>query len=42
MWCPNQECPDALESGSPAEFVDGMISRPFCGVLPCILTDERG
>ena len=31
MWCPNQECPDALESGSPAEFVEGMIACPFCG-----------
>lgn len=31
MWCPNQECPDALESGSPAEFVQGIIVCPFCG-----------
>jgi DNA-directed RNA polymerase subunit RPC12/RpoP len=31
MWCPNQECPDALESGSSAEFVEGMIACPFCG-----------
>jgi hypothetical protein len=31
MWCPNQECPDAQESGSPAELVEGMVSCPFCG-----------
>ena len=31
MWCPNQDCPDALESGSPAEFVQGIIACPFCG-----------
>lgn len=31
MWCPNKECPDALKSGSPAEFVDGMVSCSFCG-----------
>lgn len=31
MWCPNQECPDALEMGSPGEFVEGMIACPFCG-----------
>jgi predicted nucleic acid-binding Zn-ribbon protein len=31
MWCPNQDCPDALESGSPAEFVEGMLACPFCG-----------
>jgi hypothetical protein len=31
MWCPNQECPDVLESGSPGEFVEEMIACPFCG-----------
>lgn len=31
MWCPNEECPDALELGAPAEFVEGKITCPFCG-----------
>lgn len=31
MWCPNQECPDAEESGSPAEFVEGKVTCTFCG-----------
>src|SRR5262245_43876663 len=31
MWCPNQECPDALELGAPAEFVEGKITCTFCG-----------
>jgi len=31
MWCPNQECPDALELGAPAEFVEGKTACPFCG-----------
>jgi hypothetical protein len=31
MWCPNQECPDLEESGSPAEFVEGRLTCTFCG-----------
>jgi len=31
MWCPNQECPDAAERGTPAEFVEGKTECPFCG-----------
>src|SRR5262245_19564009 len=31
MWCPNQECPEALESGSRGEFVEEMVACPFCG-----------
>lgn len=31
MWCPNEECPDAAESGSPAEFVEGKLTCTFCG-----------
>lgn len=31
MWCPNQECPDALQTGSPAELRDEIRSCPFCG-----------
>lgn len=31
MWCPNQECPDALETGSPAELRDEIRNCPFCG-----------
>jgi hypothetical protein len=31
MYCPNAECPDFLESGIPAEFVDGITKCPKCG-----------
>jgi len=31
MWCPNQECPDAVELGAPAEFVEGKLECTFCG-----------
>ncbi|HET8947214.1 MAG TPA: hypothetical protein VFQ07_09545 [Candidatus Polarisedimenticolia bacterium] len=31
MWCPNQECPDALETGTPAELRDEIAECPFCG-----------
>lgn len=31
MWCPNQECPDAQETGSPAELRDDLAACPFCG-----------
>src|SRR5262245_34007081 len=31
MWCPNQECPDTVELGAPAEFMEGKVECPFCG-----------
>jgi len=30
MWCPNQECPDAIENGAPGEFRDGILRCPVC------------
>jgi hypothetical protein len=30
MWCPNQECPDAIENGAPGEFREGIIRCPLC------------
>jgi len=31
MWCPNQECSDAIENGSPGEFREGITNCPLCG-----------
>jgi len=31
MWCPNQECADAVENGVPGEFREGIIACPICG-----------
>jgi len=33
MWCPNQDCEDALETGVPAEFREGIAICPLCGSL---------
>ena len=31
MYCPNPECPDFKETGSPGEYVEGITICPFCG-----------
>jgi hypothetical protein len=31
MFCPNPECPDAIETGEPAEFRDGITVCGECG-----------
>jgi len=42
MWCPNQECPDAAERGTPAEFVEGKTECPFCGTALVSVEPEWG
>jgi hypothetical protein len=31
MFCPNPDCFDRLESGTPGEYVDGVTTCPKCG-----------
>ncbi len=31
MYCPNRECPDFLEDGTPGEYVDTVTTCPKCG-----------
>jgi hypothetical protein len=31
MFCPNPECPHFLETGNPAEYVDGVLECADCG-----------
>ena len=31
MYCPNLECPDLKETGSPGEYIEGTSICPYCG-----------
>lgn len=33
MYCPNPECPDFKQTGTPGEYVKGVTECPFCGAL---------
>jgi hypothetical protein len=31
VFCPNPKCPDFEDSGTPTEYVDGIVECPMCG-----------
>ena len=43
MFCTNKECPDFLETGFHAEFVDSVTRCPRCGeYLVAVIQEEEG